>query len=254
MSKQMNTETWLLAALLAGVSMPAHADEYLNCSGFNQTFGYAGVNPPVTARVTHSDYGRWAVTYYLLNGEVVFRENQYVMSDESDRTKTQWSGWHGNKHMVGMLMNDNSNHHIAYMEYLYDINNKLLSSNWIDCGNDHSAPPPQRPAYEASVPPSYVTPPATTPTSSGLEIVLTSDGRGGHTIDVTLGTGTPVTMLLDTGATMVSVPKDIADQLISIGEAVVITQGQFTIADATTNTKILLTLANSQSVVKQYIM
>lgn len=44
-------------------------------------------------------------------------------------------------------------------------------------------------------------------------------------------------MLLDTGATIVSIPQDFADQLISIGEAVVVTQGQFTIADGTTSTK-----------------
>jgi clan AA aspartic protease (TIGR02281 family) len=45
------------------------------------------------------------------------------------------------------------------------------------------------------------------------------------------------TMLIDTGATMVSLPQDIADQLVSIGEAVVITTGNFTIADGTTSTQ-----------------
>ena len=104
MSKQTNTKTWFLAALLAGVSVSARADTYLNCSDFHQTFGYAGTNPPVTARVTHLDYGRWTVTYYLRNGEVVFRENQLVMFDKTDHTKTQWSGWRGNKQMVGMLV------------------------------------------------------------------------------------------------------------------------------------------------------
>ena len=246
----MNTETWLLAALLAGVSVPAHADTYLNCNDFHQTLGYAGANPPLTARVTHLDYGRWTVTYYLRDGQVVFRENQFGMSDKTDSTKTEWSGWRGNKLMRGMLRNDNATGHIIYKEYLYDGNNQLLSSNWIDCGANTSAPPPQKPpTYEAPVPPDqqynapmppkpmHDAPPTTTATSNGLTIPLKSDGLGGHTIDVTLGTSTSATMLLDTGATIVSIPQDIVAQLISIGEAVVITQGHFTFADGTTSSK-----------------
>ena len=79
--------------------------------------------------------------------------------------------------------------------------------------------------------------PESTPSSSGLVVPLTGDGIGGHTVNVTLGISTPATMLIDTGATVVSLPKDIADQLISIGDAVVITQAKFTIADGTTSTQ-----------------
>ena len=129
----MNTKTWLLAALLTGLSVSARADIYLNCSDFHQTFGYAGTNPPVTARVTHLDYGRWTVTYYLRNGEVVFRENQFVMSDYSNQNETRWIGWRNNKRMTGIIANYSSNGHIVYMEFLHYINNQLLSSSWIDC-------------------------------------------------------------------------------------------------------------------------
>jgi predicted aspartyl protease len=79
--------------------------------------------------------------------------------------------------------------------------------------------------------------PGPAPTSSGLIVPLTSDGIGGHTVDVIMGTSMSATMLIDTGATMVSLPQDIADQLVSIGEAVVITTGNFTIADGTTSTQ-----------------
>ena len=79
--------------------------------------------------------------------------------------------------------------------------------------------------------------PETAPSSSGLVVPLTSDGIGGHTVNVTLGISTPATMLIDTGATVVSLPKDVADQLISVGDAVVITQAKFTIADGTTSTQ-----------------
>ena len=79
--------------------------------------------------------------------------------------------------------------------------------------------------------------PEATTSSSGLVVPLTSYGIGGHTINVTLGISTPATMLIDTGATVVSLPKDVADQLIGIGDAVVITQANFTIADGTTSTQ-----------------
>ena len=79
--------------------------------------------------------------------------------------------------------------------------------------------------------------PEATPSSSALVVPLTSDGIGGHTVNVTLGISTPATMLIDTGATVVSLPKDVAEQLISIGDAVVITQANFTIADGTTSTQ-----------------
>jgi hypothetical protein len=214
-------------ALLAGVIVSARADTYLNCSDFHQTFGYAGTNPPVTARVTHLDYGRWTVTYYLRNGEVVFRENQLVMSDKTDRTKTQWSGWRGNKQMVGMLVNDNSNGHIVYVDYLYDINNRLLSSNWIDCGVDDSAPPKEKPpTYEANVPsptPRYEAPPTPRydpPTASGSSIDANEDAValspaafGGVQLTVNIG-GHDVAMLLDTGASITSVSQELAEQML----------------------------------------
>jgi clan AA aspartic protease (TIGR02281 family) len=79
--------------------------------------------------------------------------------------------------------------------------------------------------------------PEATTSSSGLVVPLTSYGIGGHTVNVTLGISTPATMLIDTGATVVSLPKDVADQLIGIGDAVVITQANFTIADGTTSTQ-----------------
>jgi clan AA aspartic protease (TIGR02281 family) len=122
-------------------------------------------------------------------------------------------------------------------DFLYE--RDITPVNW-------ASPPgaqPDTPPAVAEIAPETI-PPATTayapepaPTSSGLIVPLTSDGIGGHTVDVTLGTSMPATMLIDTGATMVSLPQDIADQLISIGEAVVITTGNFTIADGTTSTQ-----------------
>jgi predicted aspartyl protease len=133
---------------------------------------------------------------------------------------------------------------LGYTESLYDAHqgNRLVVYSEAQCT---SQPPQIMPpkTYEAYVPPQQasvpdiVYNPEAKQASTGLTVPLTGDGRGWHTIDVTLGTSTPAIMLLDTGATMVSLPQDIADQLIDIGEAVVITQGDFTIADGTTSTK-----------------
>ena len=93
----------------------------------------------------------------------------------------------------------------------------IRPDRWID-------PPHVPPAY---VPPAYV-PTISTPveayvppnpdvkvivdpkqsTSTRVTVALSSDGFGGHTVDVVLGTNTPVTMLVDTGATMVSLPQE----------------------------------------------
>jgi predicted aspartyl protease len=134
---------------------------------------------------------------------------------------------------------------LGYTESLYDAHqgNRLVVYSEAQCTSQppQIMPPKTYEAYvppqQASVPPAIVYNPEAKQASTGLTVPLTGDGRGWHTIDVTLGTSTPAIMLLDTGATMVSLPQDIADQLIDIGEAVVITQGDFTIADGTTSTK-----------------
>jgi hypothetical protein len=105
------------------VSTPALANMndvfYLNCSGFNQRFGYAGTNPPTSARVTHQSKGRWAVTYYLQTGQVVYREKQYVMSDISNLNRTAWSSWRNDKQIVGEIRFFQIN--ICYMWQRYQI-------------------------------------------------------------------------------------------------------------------------------------
>jgi hypothetical protein len=100
-------------------------------------------------------------------------------------------------------------------------------------------------------PPTTAYAPESTSSSFVLVVPLTSDGIGGHTVNVTLGISTPAAMLIDTGATIVSLPEDIADQLISIGDAMVITQANFTMEQRLRTT--LSTLADSQLGDKPYI-
>ena len=128
-------------------------------------------------------------------------------------------------------------------DFLYE--KDYTPANWVSFPGAQPDPP----AVAESTPETTV-PPLTTAlapeptsiqptqsTSSVLVVPIISDGIGGRKVDVILGIGTPETMLIDTGATIVSIPQDIADQLISIGDAVVITDGRFIIADGTTSTQ-----------------
>ena len=128
-------------------------------------------------------------------------------------------------------------------EFLYE--KDYTPANWVSFPTAQPDPPAVAESTpETTIPPSTTAlAPEPTPiqptqsTSSVLVVPIISDGIGGHKVDVTLGIGTPETMLIDTGATIVSLPQDIADQLISIGDAVVITEGRFTTADGTTSTQ-----------------
>ena len=127
-------------------------------------------------------------------------------------------------------------------EFLYERDN--TPANWVSLPSAQPDPPAVAESTpETTIPPSTtaLAPEPTTPTqptqstSYALVVPIISDGIGGHKVDVILGIGTPETMLIDTGATIVSLPQDIADQLVSIGDAVVITEGRFTTADGTTS-------------------
>ena len=133
--------TLALAAGLLGGNAAAHATTFnidLECSGFKQTLGDAGHNPPVSARVLLNSAG-WTVRYTLANGDNVDRSKQYVMHDQTSASLTGWTGWgidgkRADLGMVGRILRRNADGHALYTENLYDRSNKLLASNEIDCG------------------------------------------------------------------------------------------------------------------------
>jgi clan AA aspartic protease (TIGR02281 family) len=139
-------------------------------------------------------------------------------------------------------------------DFLYE--KDYTPANWVSLPGTFEAPPPvvaeapqsaptcmsgtpSYPKCDDTVPQTIIPPNATAsvPPTSGFIVDLIPDGVGGHKIDVILGTNTPVTMVLDTGATMVSLPQNIADQLVNIGEATVVGTLPFTIANGTTSTQ-----------------
>jgi hypothetical protein len=140
----------LAATLLCGVSMPAHAI-YLQCSNFNNISGYTGTNPPVSAVVMHGNPSGRTIIYTLLDGQTVSRETQFAINDDSDTTKTEWSGGLYKCHskwMRGSIIKRSTDYHLIYVEVLFNINsvtsmNTLLTRNEIDCGLEPNTTVPE---------------------------------------------------------------------------------------------------------------
>ena len=170
-----------------------------------------------------ADYG-WTVVYTPANGQVVHRSDQFGMTDESDNTKTQWTGWlnkNSNKWMRGRVMRKNSNGHLIYVEELFDRKNTLLSLNWIDCGQDSTPTydPPVVASAPAPAPAVKTIVPASAPTQTASDHVPFIYAQGGMHISASLS-GYPVTMVIDTGATALTVPETLASRLVANGQAI----------------------------------
>jgi gag-polyprotein putative aspartyl protease len=113
-------------------------------------------------------------------------------------------------------------------EFLYE--NDYTPANWI------LPPPAETPSTAAPnyAPPLAETVPNSASTNNGSSSAFVStldDGAGGQIVDVTFGTNTIVGMTIDTGASIVSLPQDIADQLVDVGEATVLGTDTVTLAD-----------------------
>ena len=207
--KHLLITTVAATALLSGVNLPAHA---LQCSNFVQVSGYAGTNPPVSATVS-ADGGMWSVFYTLKSGMTVDRSTQFAMVKGSNSTRTEWSGRffkNPDKWMHGEVQQRSADNHLIYIEDLYDRSNNHLAKSEIDCG---FAPSPA-PAYNP--PPVVASTP--TPTSSTIDKVPITFSKGGAYVAVSIGT-MPATMLVDTGATGMTVSETIANWLVANGQA-----------------------------------
>jgi hypothetical protein len=116
-------------------------------------------------------------------------------------------------------------------EFLYE--NDYTPANWI------LPPAAETPPVVAEATQTYP-PPVDEPvsnsvlpnnTSSSVFVATLDDGAGGQIVDVMFGTNTIVGMTIDTGASIVSLPQDIADQLVNVGEATILGTDKVTLAD-----------------------
>jgi aspartyl protease family protein len=176
----------------------------------------------------------------------VVRDNQYSMADATEEEKRAGKpfveGWQGSLRnkpslfMLGGVWLDNGQY--MYGEWLYD-----RSANWKIVMHSSAAcalmSPPHPPvvAEQPSVPPEseQTAPP---PVSNNVPIYLDNGGRSVW-VDVQLGSLTQ-RMLIDTGATNISIQKSVANNLLRRGEASLEDPGQFTIADGSTHVESLI--------------
>jgi clan AA aspartic protease (TIGR02281 family) len=246
----------LLAACVAvalGAAQPANAIE-LYCLTPITIVGDPGQNLPISAYVSHDGFGgAWNVIYHFDNGRIVRRADQYSLHDTSTSTQTIWDGnlfKQPNLHMHGEIVyaTDLPPHYI-YHETLTDRDkgNAVILDAKASCVlfNQPASPPvvastPQPPSVPVVTPRPAPSVPQTTdaPTQSIVQIYPDDGGRSVW-VDVQMGSLTR-RMLIDTGATSLSIPKSVANELLRRGEASLDDPGQVTIADGSTRAENLI--------------
>jgi clan AA aspartic protease (TIGR02281 family) len=185
----------------------------------------------------------------LSNGQTVMRENQYDIADKGDGVG--WTGWRSGKQMRASI--EHYNGRLIYAEAVYAGGEKLVGSNYIDCGpapaDEPDYTPAQTPAqaYVATPPAqAYVaaTPaPTYAPALDRLPVMISHNQA--HAA-VSLGT-LPVIMLIDTGCTNMSVSQSIAERLLTSGQAMRGEEVEATLADGSTHTEASIVI-NSMTV------
>jgi hypothetical protein len=212
---EMNPMKPLLAATLlatAPLAAASAAHATLICDAPVQFSGKTGTNPVISSVVWH-DGPTWNVVHTLRDGTRIDRSTQYNMVDATPTGHLGWHGWSTkNPHlwMGGEVFVIDASR-ATYDEWLHDNTNGgdvVVMHSETAC---HTSTPRPEPTVVASAPaPTY-----TSPVSMRLPITF---GNSGAYIAVSIGT-TAATMLVDTGATGMTVSESIANQLIASGQA-----------------------------------
>ena len=204
----------------------------------------------------------WRVGYKLSNGEAVFRQNQYNMTQSPVDADNQivWTGTlrkQPSLFMRGELHEDPQDKaHFFYEERLWNEKQALVLYTKASCvrvtdftsmtpivGGPYEAPrtayQPPAPAYQPST---KVQPyrPSIVPEQDSVPIKVIYNSSW---VDVSFGAAysVPLPMLIDTGAGLVSLPMMVAQALIDAGEAHWSGRSaHFTMADGSTQEKQIL--------------
>jgi hypothetical protein len=206
----------------------------LVCGASQIDLGDPGSNDIASINIDYNS-GQWSVRYNFINGSIVNRNTQYSIFDYSTANLTQWRGTHirnPNLTMIGEVKG--SGDQPVYNEWLYENGQKTMHS-YARCRGDMprvaTAPPvTTAPPVMTSPPPIVITapPPSVTSGEDSIPIIVT-EGRRAH---ATVQVGSHlVQMLLDTGATDMTVTRHLADVLLANGEAKPMGSGQAKIAD-----------------------
>ena len=225
----------------------------LDCGASTVLVGETGRNGVISTKVSFDPVrSSWSVIHYLADSTVVARETQYSIADASQGTgATKWVGnlnRNHDLHMVGQLTIDKQSDGLVYEEFLYDRghSDQLILHSQANCKRATTTV-----AQSAKQePPSAAQPPAVSPTAAppalqrsalasmplgnSVPIYFERDGRAVF-VDVILGSQ-PAHMLIDTGATDVTVSESLAQALLSRGEADEGPSAQVQLADGSTTT------------------
>jgi hypothetical protein len=196
------------ASTVAGSA--AHAS--LICDAPVQLTGKVGTNPVISSVVWH-DGPTWHVIHTLRDGRLIDRSTQYGMSDDSvPQSHYGWRGWSTkNPHlwMTGAVFV--SSGAATYEETLHDnrSGDVVVMRSDTPCHQSAAGAPP--PVIASAPTPAYA------PSPAGMHLPLTF-ARSGAYVAVSIGT-TAAIMLVDTGATGMTVSESIANQLLASGQA-----------------------------------
>ena len=211
----------LVAAALASFAcMPHDAHAAYVCNNPVQTVGDPGDNPAVLSKVGIDPATKhWWAIHTLRDGEVKNRDEQYQMIDASDATHFRWQGRslaHKDLYIIGTVFADGAGH-ATYIEALYNSKTeKLLGELTGHCVVDNAAPSPVVAQAPAATP---VTTSTVVPAASQITDRVPFTYAGGEMHVPVALSGYPVTMVVDTGATSMTVTETVANQLVDHGLA-----------------------------------
>jgi hypothetical protein len=226
---------------------------YLVCQPASDQLGTRQYNDGgVVTSFIEVNTGVFKVGYRLSNGQAVFRQQQYAMTEGPIiGVNTQWHGYRVTNPkltMEGTIYHDeNDQAHFTYDEKMWDagrdgqmiLHTQAYCLRVYDFASGAQYPrtayytPPAAPTY---TPHPYVPTPAPNyapPSPVGRDSVGLAYDRGGVYVMVGMGSSME-RMQLDTGASSSLVPQDVADRLLRLGEAHIVGSGTVTLADGRT--------------------
>jgi clan AA aspartic protease (TIGR02281 family) len=253
--KSSTRHTTTTMGLKIGVSLAASITAspvyaMIDCGPPNQIVGkvfvQAGKDQIISSHIWRNQNGNWYIIHKLLDGTSSYRELQYNIVDVVHSSSKIYS-WYGylNRN-PSMLMNGFVT--IMNDEWSYDEilsrNNKVIMESVSSCTADSYGimPVPTPSATGTTETPAPISKTVTfddliPATQAQFSVAIIPIGsHGGKAVDVTLGANTKLTMIVDTGADIVSVTESIANQLILNNEAVELEKVDTTLADGSTQT------------------
>jgi hypothetical protein len=211
------------APALGGVAYPSYAtpgavrpaSSPLKCGAANVDVGNDGdPNRVVSTYVAHNP-GQWMIKHTLADGTVVDRSLQYAITDFAGPSALQWRGTlnrNPNMTMVGEVMRLNSTGQPTYNEWLYKDGRMIVHSVAL-CQYDR---PVSTAAAPAQPPPLTSVIDGTRSNQTGKRIPLGLSGNS-YVVPVLINGSIRLDFTVDTGASDVTIPLDVAMTLMRTG-------------------------------------